>query len=344
MSLRFRRTLKIAPGIRLNFNKDSVGVSLGPRGAHYTMNSKGRRTISAGIPGSGLYSVETLNAGRRTSRSDAAQQSVPENFVTPAPGLFAGKMERAFNRFLLDIYNHESQDSATEVVEKANALKQVHPALVAPLDLISLLHAAPDDAFKDKIESWCEVLWNTRDQVFSNPLVEKYFTGITPQVHITKGITSNEIYNLQTLGFIYTEILQDAKKYDEALDVLHQMNPDQIVAISIADLEITKGDFDAAIDTTEDIENVDDATAMLLILRGIAFREKGLNDASTECFKRALASKKRAEEMRHRAYFERAETYIRMGKKAMAIKDLERILVDDASYPGVEEKLDSLKP
>jgi hypothetical protein len=33
-----------------------------------------------------------------------------------------------------------------------------------------------------------------------------------------------------------------------------------------------------------------------------------------------------------------------MGKKAMAIKDLERILVDDASYPGVEEILDKLRP
>jgi len=344
MSLRFRRTLKIAPGIRLNFNKNSVGMSLGPRGAHYTVNSNGRRTVSAGIPGTGLYSVETLSAGKRATRATVPQQSVAENYVTPAPGLFAGKMERDFNKFLLDIYDPESRDTATQVVEKANALKQAHPSLAAPLDLISLLHAAPDDAFKDKTEGWCEVLWNTRDQVFSNPLVEKYFTGITPQVHITQGITSNEFYNLQTLGFIYAEILQDAKKYDQALSVLHQMRPDQIVAISIADIEITKGDFDAAIETTEDIENVDDATAMLLILRGIAFREKSLNDASTECFKRALASKKRAEELRHRAYFERAETYIRMGKKAMAIKDLERILVDDASYPGVEEKLEKLKP
>ena len=208
MSLRFRRTLKIAPGIRLNFNKDSVGVSLGPRGAHYTINSKGRRTVSAGIPGTGLYSVETLSAGTRTPRASAAQESVEENFVTPAPGLFAGKMERAFNKFLLDIYNYESRDTATQVVEKATALKQAYPSLSAPLDLITLLHAAPDDAFKGKIEGWCKVLWDTRDQVFSDPMVKKYFTGISPQAQITKGIATNENYNLQTLGFIYAEILQ----------------------------------------------------------------------------------------------------------------------------------------
>jgi lipoprotein NlpI len=45
----------------------------------------------------------------------------------------------------------------------------------------------------------------------------------------------------------------------------------------------------------------------------------------------------------HRALFERAETYIRLGKKAMAIKDLEKILVDEPQYPEVEEKLASIK-
>jgi hypothetical protein len=44
----------------------------------------------------------------------------------------------------------------------------------------------------------------------------------------------------------------------------------------------------------------------------------------------------------HRALFERAETYARLGKKAMAIKDLEKILVDDSDYPAVQEKLDTL--
>jgi hypothetical protein len=32
-----------------------------------------------------------------------------------------------------------------------------------------------------------------------------------------------------------------------------------------------------------------------------------------------------------------------MGKKAMAVKDLEKILVDDSDYPDVVEKLAELK-
>jgi hypothetical protein len=53
-SLRFRRSVKIAPGVRFNFNKRSVGVSVGTRGARYSVNSDGRRTRSVGVPGTGL--------------------------------------------------------------------------------------------------------------------------------------------------------------------------------------------------------------------------------------------------------------------------------------------------
>jgi tetratricopeptide (TPR) repeat protein len=78
-------------------------------------------------------------------------------------------------------------------------------------------------------------------------------------------------------------------------------------------------------------------------LRGIAFREKSLNDAAVECFKRALSHKDRSEGVLHRALFERAEAFLRLGKKAMAVKDLEKILVDEPQYPEVEEKLAAIK-
>ena len=57
MSWRFRRSMKIAPGVRLNFNTDSVGMSFGVPGARYTINSKGRRTVTAGFPGTGHDNV-----------------------------------------------------------------------------------------------------------------------------------------------------------------------------------------------------------------------------------------------------------------------------------------------
>ncbi len=55
---RFRRSIKIAPGIRWNFGKKSSSVSFGGRGAHYTVGTSGSRA-TVGIPGTGLSYTET---------------------------------------------------------------------------------------------------------------------------------------------------------------------------------------------------------------------------------------------------------------------------------------------
>ena len=55
MGMRFRKSFKIAPGVKFNVNKKSVGMAFGGKGVHYTVNSSGRRTTSVGAPGTGLY-------------------------------------------------------------------------------------------------------------------------------------------------------------------------------------------------------------------------------------------------------------------------------------------------
>ena len=55
MTIRFRRTVRVAPGVRLNVTKSGLGVRVGPRGLGLSAHSSGKVTASAGIPGSGLY-------------------------------------------------------------------------------------------------------------------------------------------------------------------------------------------------------------------------------------------------------------------------------------------------
>jgi hypothetical protein len=75
-SFRFRKSVKIAPGIRLNIGKKSVGVSAGIRGARHSISSTGRRTTSVGIPGSGL-SYQTRHNGRDVEPDAIAASEVP---------------------------------------------------------------------------------------------------------------------------------------------------------------------------------------------------------------------------------------------------------------------------
>jgi hypothetical protein len=53
MGLRFHRSIKLLPGIRLNFGKRGISTSIGVRGAHVTFGKTGTRT-TVGLPGSGL--------------------------------------------------------------------------------------------------------------------------------------------------------------------------------------------------------------------------------------------------------------------------------------------------
>ena len=67
MRVRFRRSFRVIPGVKINLNKKSVGVTVGRRGMHYTVNSKGQKTASVGLPGTGLSVQQTFKPKQNPS-------------------------------------------------------------------------------------------------------------------------------------------------------------------------------------------------------------------------------------------------------------------------------------
>ena len=64
MGLRYRKQVKVAPGVKLNLSKSGVSTSVGKRGA--TMNFSGRGTkTTVGIPGSGLSYSKQLTKKKK---------------------------------------------------------------------------------------------------------------------------------------------------------------------------------------------------------------------------------------------------------------------------------------
>lgn len=60
MGWRFRRSVKLLPGVRLNFSKSGISTSVGGRGATVNFGPKGTRS-TLGLPGSGI-SYSTLHS------------------------------------------------------------------------------------------------------------------------------------------------------------------------------------------------------------------------------------------------------------------------------------------
>ncbi len=58
MSFRFRRSLRLAPGLRINLAKHGASLSLGGRGLTANFGRRGART-TVGLPGSGLSAPST---------------------------------------------------------------------------------------------------------------------------------------------------------------------------------------------------------------------------------------------------------------------------------------------
>lgn len=65
MAFRFRKSVRIAPGLRLNFSaKRGVSATVGGRGFSHNIGADGQRRTTVGIPGTGITHVTTHSASR----------------------------------------------------------------------------------------------------------------------------------------------------------------------------------------------------------------------------------------------------------------------------------------
>lgn len=68
MGIRFRRSIKLAPGLRMNLGLGGLGLSVGPRGANIGIGSRGAYA-NVGIPGTGLSTRHRLSGTFQRTRS-----------------------------------------------------------------------------------------------------------------------------------------------------------------------------------------------------------------------------------------------------------------------------------
>lgn len=69
MGLRFRRSFRVAPGLRVNFSGSGASLSVGPRGASATFGRRGM-FFNTGVPGTGLYSRERFGTPSAPARDE----------------------------------------------------------------------------------------------------------------------------------------------------------------------------------------------------------------------------------------------------------------------------------
>ena len=86
MGFRFRKSIKLFPGVRVNLSKSGISTSIGKPGATINLSRRGTRG-TVGIPGSGISYSET--------KSNSLHSSVntnPDNPQEPTKGMSMGAL------------------------------------------------------------------------------------------------------------------------------------------------------------------------------------------------------------------------------------------------------------
>lgn len=114
MGLRFRKSIKVAPGVKLNVGKKSAGISVGTKGARYSVNSSGRRTTTVGAPGTGLsYTKSHTKSKEKTHNVENFRElveSLPDDF----------NEQELFNEY-------NTHESAEKIKKNASKLQWMGP-------------------------------------------------------------------------------------------------------------------------------------------------------------------------------------------------------------------------
>lgn len=147
MGLRFRKSISLLPGVKLNISKSGIGVSAGVPGLRGSINTSGRMTGTVGIPGTGVSYVKTKTIGKKSKKSSkvASSKDSAKKALTEKSGAAEKKTER---KELSSSRQHKS------VQIDANTLKSIHNASDEMIDWkrISQADSAENTGYSD--DAW----------------------------------------------------------------------------------------------------------------------------------------------------------------------------------------------
>lgn len=341
MGFRMSKSIQIVPGVRMNVSRSGIGYSVGGKGVRVTKHANGRVSRTLSVPGTGLSHQQTLRSGGggSSTRARVTAPPPPPPPRPPTPGMLAP----AWEKDLFAVLN-STQPADYIAVARKHGKSAPHARLLAAT-LEGLLHFQMGNGDPGAEERARALLGWAAVQDAPPPLgqfIAKYLPDRTWPVEIVSGVVAQLRLRDDVVLLAVAELHQSAGDLDAAIWTVEQAQPTAHAALSLVELYSEAGRHQAVIDMTNGVTNSDDATALLLALRGRAFAKLGFNEAAREGFKEALRVRTRAAEVRHRALIERALVDLAQNRKAAARKSIEKVLAEDPTYPGLADALAAL--
>lgn len=209
MGLRFRRSMTLIPGVRLNFGKTGMSVSTGVRGFRQTYNlNTGKKTTTVGLPGTGIYYTTTDGGKKKESKPQNTQPSYTPSYNTPATD---------YNYNPVTPTSQPVPETRVETVVETKIVEVPAPKEKLTYDDIKNIFRVSDE----KID-WFEILSSRKptDKLF-NKEMWKYLNSVA--LKICQGDIDTYLKVIQDIN-PYEDLLEYATDFDFGTDDASEMH------------------------------------------------------------------------------------------------------------------------
>ena len=176
MGFRFRRSVRLIPGVRLNFSTRGASISLGARGATLNFSGRGARA-TFGVPGTGFSWSQSLNSGSATpSRSsrDSSRSTTPINTLEQLESTLnnpnSSVVYRGSGRRLSDQQLEATKRRFLDKKRRELASNQLASEESKQRDIINAWRNTSDLPTTDEYQTACSI----RTFEFDEPIPEHY--------------------------------------------------------------------------------------------------------------------------------------------------------------------------
>jgi len=258
-------------------------------------------------------------------------------------GFFKRLVTPAHEQAFVDGLSALNDGNETEALQRMEDALTANPSLADAAWVAGLLRL--------KQESLDHAIAHLRTSLNASGSLGQLFAkyGLAPKLKlpVTPEVTATAVPGPDSARVALVEALQLAGRPSEAVTelegLLRSRPTDAVVLASFAELALDGSDATSAqrvVALTAGITNETAVHTAVLLYRGKALAKLGLDHAAVEVWTAALRrTKDRAPELLREVRFQRADAYVRLGRRAQARKEWERIYSEAPSHRDVGKRL-----
>ncbi len=306
MGLRFRKSISLGKGVKMNIGKSGVGFSAGIKGARIGVNSRGTYT-STSIPGTGISSVNYVKSSNNSN--DINTDSADVSPIATAVTIF----------IVIDL-----------IIFIISSLMGWIVLLIGIAAYYSWTKTPEQQAIK-KLKNARE-FFNQKEFIKAIELLK--------EANKLDGKNSDVIY---LLGASYHNIEKYKDAISWLDKYVKTTGGDEDVLMLVANCHYHTKEYKKAISILQKINNADPENLKAIQLLGACFASQNEFGMAIDVFKKAPLQKRKLDDDLMEVHYNLAMIYKDSGDTKNALKHFKKVYANDIEYRDVEEQIESLE-